>query len=65
MDDTADILILPAAIVIDSRRGLDLQLDDDELVQMPPLRVMKDDTALLGLLVRNLRAQSQRIAQPE
>jgi hypothetical protein len=55
VDDTADILILPAVIVIDSRRGFDFQLDDDELIEMPPLLIVRNDTPFLGVLVKKLK----------
>lgn len=55
VDDTADILILPAVIVIDSRRGIDFQLDDDELIEMPPLLIVRNDTPFLGALVKKLK----------
>ena len=64
VDDTADVLVFPSTIVIDSRRGFDLQLDDDELVQVPPLRIMKDGTALFGLLVRNLKLDLSETRSP-
>jgi hypothetical protein len=57
-DDTADILLLPPAIIFDSRLslGFDIELDDDQLVVAPPLRIMADDeTALCSLLIEKIK----------
>jgi hypothetical protein len=53
--DTADILILPAVIVIDSRRGFEFQFDDDQPIEMPPLLIVRGDTPFLGVLVKKLK----------
>lgn len=54
-DDTADVEILPPEIVLDSRRGFDIRLDDDQIVQMPPLLIVTGDKPSFGLLVSKLK----------
>ena len=40
-DDTAEVEILPPRLILDSRRGVDLDLDDDQLLEIPPLLVFR------------------------
>ncbi|MCA1656915.1 MAG: hypothetical protein LC713_04275, partial [Actinobacteria bacterium] len=57
-DDTADLVILPPTIVIDSEKGLDFpdfSLEDDQLVEVPPMLIVWDDEPQLGLLVKKLK----------
>ncbi len=59
-DDTADILILPPAIIFDTRisMGFDVELEDDQLLEMPPLRILSgdgDESMLFGLLVKKMK----------
>lgn len=59
-DDTADILILPPAIIFDTRlpMGFDIELEDDQLVEVPPLRILsggEDESVLFNLLATKVK----------